>query len=621
MASPSPVPSMKHVFLYPNQIVANPFQPRKRFDEAALLELKNSIQFMGLLQSPSVRLNPNDPNTFQLIAGERRVRAIRLINDDPNTDNFGPIKCELKEVDDKTLLEMALEENLRRRQLDPLEEAGAYAQLEQWGMSQEEIGERFGLHSSTVSNTLRLLKLPEPVRAFLVNDQLSRGHGVALCALNDDPPACLAFAEKAAAGGWTQKALEDEIRAFRAEKKEEQQPGLLDETVPAAQMAGAPMVDVAAGAVTAPVEAEPAAPETDDSEPAAAEPTEAAEDTPRPALVDVTRPGLVDVNATPADVYDSAPVTATVPASVLAQIAEGCDPVAEMKDEGATFEHSGARFYCARFSKSGETILSATCYRVVPLDSYDGQTVRYAELLTRWEAEGAKDDRTGWKFREGEDFYVVIDGPITFTAPDAEKAPAPKPAKAPKATPAATSKDQYKLGDFVQYEVKKRQWQTGKIADVGRTLYWVQPTGSGDDAKKRKEFKKENCPLQPWDGQSPAGPVKAVEPPKPTPEAAKPAPAAAPAAAPPKAVAGMTITYAPTDAVFACEDAGLTTAELYKSALRLIALASDRSITVDEYLTALETADQGEDKMAVTMAVADEASANPAVPTEETETP
>lgn len=153
-------------------IVPNPFQPRQDFDAEALDELAASLEAKGLVQPITVR--PVEDH-YELIAGERRWRAAKSLG-------WTEIPAYLLEVDsDVDMMELALIENLQRQNLNPVEEAEAYRLLiDKYGISQEKLGESLGKNRSTVTNTLRLLKLPEDIKRSLRNLQVSAGHARAL---------------------------------------------------------------------------------------------------------------------------------------------------------------------------------------------------------------------------------------------------------------------------------------------------------------------------------------------------------------------------------------------------------------------------------------------------------
>jgi ParB family chromosome partitioning protein len=155
----------------------NPYQPRHVFDETALEELKESLRTAGLLQPIIVRPNGDG---FELIAGERRWRAAERLG-------WKEIGAVVREVDDRTLLTLALVENLQRDALSPIDEAKGYQRLvNEFNVSQNELGEMVGRERSTVANALRLLKLPEDIQDLVHAQKLSTGHARALLQLKDE---------------------------------------------------------------------------------------------------------------------------------------------------------------------------------------------------------------------------------------------------------------------------------------------------------------------------------------------------------------------------------------------------------------------------------------------------
>ena len=158
-----------------DQIDPNPFQPRRTFSADKLKELADSIRSSGLVQPVLLR---RADGRYQLIAGERRWRAARQAG-------LSVIPAVVRELGDRDALELALTENLLREDLNPLEAAEGYAALQQkHGLSHEEIAEHLGLDRSTVSNTLRLLRLPPEVQQMIVDGAISAGHARALLGLD-----------------------------------------------------------------------------------------------------------------------------------------------------------------------------------------------------------------------------------------------------------------------------------------------------------------------------------------------------------------------------------------------------------------------------------------------------
>lgn len=155
-----------------SKIAINPFQPRTDFDEEALRELADSIKLQGLIQPITVRQAEN--GTYQLISGERRLRAAKLAG-------LSEIPAYIRTANDQQMLEMALIENIQRENLNAIEVALSFQRMiEECRLKQEELGERVSKNRSTVTNYLRLLKLPPVIQAAIRDGQLSMGHARAL---------------------------------------------------------------------------------------------------------------------------------------------------------------------------------------------------------------------------------------------------------------------------------------------------------------------------------------------------------------------------------------------------------------------------------------------------------
>jgi len=160
-----------------NSIEANPFQPRTSFNEKALEELANSIKELGVIQPITVRKLAG--NKFQLVSGERRYRATKLIG-------LKTIPAYIRLANDQEMLEMALVENIQRKDLDPIEVALSYQRLlNEIQLTQEALSDRVGKDRSTVTNYLRLLKLDPIIQTGMRDGFLSMGHGRALINVND----------------------------------------------------------------------------------------------------------------------------------------------------------------------------------------------------------------------------------------------------------------------------------------------------------------------------------------------------------------------------------------------------------------------------------------------------
>jgi ParB family transcriptional regulator, chromosome partitioning protein len=187
----------------------NPYQPRNVFDETALEELKESLRTSGLLQPIIVR--PSGEG-YELIAGERRWRAAERLG-------WKEIGAVVREVDDRTLLTLALVENLQRDALSPIDEARGYQRLiVEFTVSQNELGGMVGRDRSTVANALRLLKLPEDVQELVHSEALSTGHARALLQLKEGEEMSR-LARQAVDQGLSVRELEALVRGDRAPQR------------------------------------------------------------------------------------------------------------------------------------------------------------------------------------------------------------------------------------------------------------------------------------------------------------------------------------------------------------------------------------------------------------------
>jgi ParB family chromosome partitioning protein len=184
----------------------NPYQPRREFAADELAELAASIKAQGLLQPVVVRpAGEGEGEGYQLIAGERRLRACRDLG-------LTHIRALIREVDDRQLLELALIENLIRADLNDIEVANALLQLQnQYGYTTSQLAEVIGKSRPAVSNTLRLLELPESVQELVRRGHISAGHGRAVLAFA--PPQREAVAEQAAREGWSVREVEQRAAA------------------------------------------------------------------------------------------------------------------------------------------------------------------------------------------------------------------------------------------------------------------------------------------------------------------------------------------------------------------------------------------------------------------------
>ena len=200
------------------EIAPNPFQPRREFSEQDLADLTTSMRENGLLQPVVVRPQPG-PGVAQweLVAGERRWRAAMRLG-------WKEIPALVRDVDDRTLLVLAMVENLQRSELSPLEEADGYRRLaDEFSLSQQQIAELVGKDRSTVANSLRLLNLPASVRQLLADGRLNAGHARALLGLSDERRLA-AIAQAAAEEGWSVRAVEAAVQRQRGVRRKSKSP-------------------------------------------------------------------------------------------------------------------------------------------------------------------------------------------------------------------------------------------------------------------------------------------------------------------------------------------------------------------------------------------------------------
>jgi len=159
-----------------SRVRQNPYQPRRQFDSAELAELEASLKASGLLQPITVR---RQGDAFELIAGERRLRAATNLG-------WSEISAIVRDFDDRTMLVLALVENLQRSNLNAIEEARGYRKLiEEFRLTQQQVAEAVGKDRTTVTNLLRVLSLPDQVQQMVEGGAISTGHARALLALND----------------------------------------------------------------------------------------------------------------------------------------------------------------------------------------------------------------------------------------------------------------------------------------------------------------------------------------------------------------------------------------------------------------------------------------------------
>ncbi len=192
-----------------SSIDGNPFQPRTSFDETALEELAASISKLGIVQPLTVRESGN--GRYQLIAGERRLRAARLAG-------LTRVPAYIRTADDQAMLELALVENIQREDLDAVEVAISFQRLiEECKLTQELLSERVGKQRSTVANYLRLLKLPAEIQLGIKNKNLMMGHARALINI-EDPKKQINVYYKIVDGDLSVRQAEELVRQLQTEK-------------------------------------------------------------------------------------------------------------------------------------------------------------------------------------------------------------------------------------------------------------------------------------------------------------------------------------------------------------------------------------------------------------------
>ena len=186
------------------QIRSNPFQPRKSFKPEELQELKESLKASGLLQPVTVR-STSDGKGFELIAGERRLRAATSLG-------WKTIPAVVKKLSDQEVLTLALVENLQRSDLNPIEEAEGYDQLiKDFGYTQQSVATMVGKDRSTIANVIRILQLPGDVRKLVEEGRLTAGQARPLLSL-EDSGRISTFARTAVERGWSAREIERRVR-------------------------------------------------------------------------------------------------------------------------------------------------------------------------------------------------------------------------------------------------------------------------------------------------------------------------------------------------------------------------------------------------------------------------
>lgn len=192
-----------------DSIDANPFQPRTHFDDQALEELASSIKKLGIVQPLTVR--ETDGGRYQLIAGERRLRAARIAG-------LTHVPAYVRTADDQAMLELALVENIQREDLDAVEVAISFQRLiEECRLTQEQLSDRVGKQRSTVSNYLRLLRLPAEIQLGIRNKHLMMGHARTLINI-ENPKLQMDVYYKIIDGDLSVRQAEDLVRVLQSEK-------------------------------------------------------------------------------------------------------------------------------------------------------------------------------------------------------------------------------------------------------------------------------------------------------------------------------------------------------------------------------------------------------------------
>ena len=216
----SPAKDTSDILRIPVDLIEpNPFQPRKSFDAEALEELAESIRTFGLIQPLTVRAKSN--GKYQISSGERRYRAARLAG-------LEMVPAYIRDASDQGMLEMAIVENIQRENLDPIEVAMSYQRLiDECNLTQEKMAERVGKKRASVTNYLRLLKLPAKVQHDLKVGLVSVGHAKVLLGL-EDPAVQEALCDSIVKNGLSVRQLEDKIKRLSAVPSEEHEQELPD---------------------------------------------------------------------------------------------------------------------------------------------------------------------------------------------------------------------------------------------------------------------------------------------------------------------------------------------------------------------------------------------------------
>ena len=189
----------------PEQIIPNPHQPRKHFDEKSLNDLAQSIRSQGVLQPLVVRRHPEFPNKYELVAGERRWRALKQLD-------VAQVPVVLRNVSDNEILEVSLLENIQRENLTVIEEAQSYQDLLQiHGYTQEELAKKLGRDRSTIANLLRLLQLPSALKNDLETGRITSGHARSILSLPNEGVQ-LEIRQRLLRNSWSVRETERQVR-------------------------------------------------------------------------------------------------------------------------------------------------------------------------------------------------------------------------------------------------------------------------------------------------------------------------------------------------------------------------------------------------------------------------
>lgn len=210
--NPNASPAVNTIAAIPlNQIEANPFQPRDQFEEAALNELAESIKLQGIIQPLTVRRL--SAKSYQLISGERRLRASKLAG-------LTEVPAYIRTANDQEMIEMALIENIQRENLNAMEVAFSFQRMiDECNLKQDELGDRVGKNRTTVTNYLRLLKLPPMIQAAIRDQQISMGHARAMVSMENVDQQLYVFKEILTKDLSVRK-VEELVRAMTTPKKE-----------------------------------------------------------------------------------------------------------------------------------------------------------------------------------------------------------------------------------------------------------------------------------------------------------------------------------------------------------------------------------------------------------------